>query len=299
MIIAISFYSLGLSVSSSSFTVPFMQISLGFSPCPNDTFIFDALLHGKVDTEGLAFIPVIEDVEALNQRAFAGEIAVTKLSYHAFAYLTDRYTLLDAGSALGNNCGPLLIAKAPMDPAAIDAARIAIPGRMTTANFLLSLAFPAARNKQETLFSAIETAVLSGQVDAGLIIHENRFTYEKLGLVKILDLGEYWESTTGLPIPLGGIVVHRDLPPEVQQQINRVLRRSVEYAFEHPADTMPFVRQYSQAMDEAVMKAHIDLYVSHYTVDLGETGRAAVRQMFRIAREQAIIPAHREDFFLN
>ena len=276
-----------------------MQISLGFSPCPNDTFIFDALLHGKVDTEGLEFMPVIEDVEALNQHAFAGDIAVTKLSYHAFAYLTERYALLDAGSALGNNCGPLLVAKAPMDRAAIDAARIAIPGKMTTANFLLSLAYPAAHNKEETLFSDIETAVLSGRVDAGLIIHENRFTYEKLGLVKLLDLGEYWETTTGLPIPLGGIVVHRDLPPEVQQQVNRVLRRSVEYAFDYPALTMPFVRKHSQAMDEAVMKAHIDLYVSHYTVDLGETGRAAVRQMFRIAREQAIIPAYREDFFLN
>ena len=276
-----------------------MQLSLGFSPCPNDTFIFDALLHGKVDTEGLEFLPVLEDVDALNQRAFAGDIAVTKLSYHAFAYLTDRYVLLDAGSALGNRCGPLLIAGTPLDDAAINAARIAIPGRMTTANFLLSLAYPAAHDKQPMLFSEIETAVLQGQADAGLIIHENRFTYADLGLVKLIDLGEYWETTTGLPIPLGGIVVHRDLPPEVQQKVNRVLRRSVAYAFDYPADAMPFVRAHAQSMDDAVMQAHIDLYVSPYTLDLGETGRAAVRQMFRLGRERAAIPAYREDFFLN
>ncbi len=276
-----------------------MQLSLGFSPCPNDTFIFDALLHGKVDTEGLEFIPFIADVEALNQRAFAGDIAVTKLSYHAFAHLTDQYALLDAGSALGNNCGPLLVAKTPLDQAAIEAARIAIPGKMTTANFLLSLAYPAARDKQETLFSDIENAVLSGRADAGLLIHENRFTYQDLGLVKLVDLGEYWETTTGLPIPLGGIVVHRDLPPDIQQRVNRVMRRSVAYAFEYPQDVMPFVRQHAQAMEEAVMKAHIDLYVSHYTLDLGEAGRAAVHQMFRLAREQGVIPAYREDFFVN
>ncbi len=276
-----------------------MELSLGFSPCPNDTFIFDAMLHDKVDTEGLTFLPVIEDVEALNQHAFAGNIAITKLSYHAFAHLTDRYALLDAGSALGNGCGPLLIAKTPLDADKINKGRIAIPGVMTTANFLLSLAYPAAKNKQETLFSEIENAVLTDEVDAGLIIHENRFTYAAKGLVKLLDLGEYWETTTGLPIPLGGIVVHRNLPEEVQQKVNRVLRRSVEYAFEHPADTMSFVRKYSQAMDEAVMKAHIDLYVTHYTVDLGETGRAAVRQMFELARTRELIPMYREDFFLN
>jgi len=252
-----------------------------------------------VDNEGLTFLRVMEDVEALNQRAFAGDIAVTKLSYHAFAHLTDRYALLDAGSALGNRCGPLLIAKTPLDAAAINAARIAIPGQMTTANFLLSLAYPGAQTKQEILFSDIEAAVLSGEVDAGVIIHENRFTYAEKGLVQLLDLGDYWETTTGLPIPLGGIVVHRDLPEEVQQRVNRVLRRSVEYALEHPAEAMPFVRAHAQAMDETVMKAHIDLYVSHYTVDLGETGRAAVRQMFRLARAQGLIPIYREDFFLN
>ena len=257
------------------------------------------MLHGKVDTEGLAFEVFMEDVEALNRRAFAGEIAITKLSYHAFAWLTDRYALLDAGSALGNNCGPLLIARQPMRDAEIESAHIAIPGKMTTANFLLSLAYPNARDKQEVLFSEIENAVLEGKVGAGLIIHENRFTYQQKGLVKLLDLGEYWETTTGLPIPLGGIVVNKDLPLEIQQKVNRVLRRSVEYAFEHPADVMPFVRQHAQEMDEAVMRAHIDLYVTSYTIDLGEKGRDAVRQMFQIARGKEVIPTYKENFFIN
>lgn len=275
------------------------QLTLGFSPCPNDTFIFDAMLHGKVDTEGIDFEVFMEDVEALNRRAFAGAVDVTKLSYHAFAYLTERFALLDAGSALGNNCGPLLVARARMDEAAVAAARIAIPGKMTTANFLLSLAYPDARNRQETLFSDIEDAVLDGRADAGLIIHENRFTYAKKGLVKLADLGEYWETTTGLPIPLGGIVVRRDLPADIQQKVNRVMRRSVEYAFAHPGDVMPFVRRHAQAMEDAVMKAHIDLYVTDYTADLGERGRLAVAEMFRIAREKGVIPAHAEKIFIN
>ncbi len=276
-----------------------MRYSIGFSPCPNDTFIFDAMLHGKVDTEGLEFEVFMEDVEALNRRAFAGELAITKLSYHAFAHLTEQYVLLDAGSALGNNCGPLLIAKKPLTEAEVNAARIAIPGKMTTANFLLSMAFPAAKNKTEVLFSDVEDAVLENRADAGLIIHENRFTYQQKGLVKIMDLGEHWEQTTGLPIPLGGIVVQRSLPAEDQAKINRVMRRSVEYAFAHPSEVMPFVRAHAQAMDDAVMQAHIDLYVSQFTVDLGTRGRAAILEMFRIAEAQQIIPNYDKNIFLN
>lgn len=276
-----------------------MRYSIGFSPCPNDTFIFDAMLHGKVDTEGLEFEVFMEDVEALNRRAFAGELAITKLSYHAFAHLTEQYALLDAGSALGNNCGPLLIAKKPLTEAEVNAARIAIPGKMTTANFLLSMAFPAAKNKTEVLFSDVEDAVLENRADAGLIIHENRFTYQQKGLVKIMDLGEHWEQTTGLPIPLGGIVVQRSLPAEDQAKINRVMRRSVEYAFAHPSEVMPFVRAHAQAMDDAVMQAHIDLYVSQFTVDLGTRGRAAILEMFRIAEAQQIIPNYDKNIFLN
>lgn len=275
------------------------KLTLGFSPCPNDTFIFDAMIHGKVDTEGIEFEVVMEDVEALNRRAFAGDIAITKLSYHAFAHLTDRYVLLDAGSALGNNCGPLLVAAQPLNDEQINTGPIAIPGKMTTANFLLSLAYPSARNKIETLFSDIEDAVLRGDAVAGLIIHENRFTYQQKGLVKLLDLGEYWETTTGLPIPLGGIVVHRGLPQETQRRINRIMRRSVEYAFENPQDVMPYVRNYAQAMDDAVMRAHIELYVTQFTADLGREGRNAVEAMFKLAKDKKIIPAVPADLFIK
>ena len=275
------------------------HLTLGFSPCPNDTFIFDALVHQKVDTEGLTFEVLMEDVEALNRHAFAGDIDVTKLSYHAFAHLTHRYALLDAGSALGNQCGPLLVAKTPMSNEAIQAAHIAIPGKMTTANFLLGLAFPEAQNKTPFLFSDIENAVLDGRADAGLIIHENRFTYQEKGLVKLMDLGEYWEQSTGLPIPLGGIVVRRDLPLETQQRVNRALRRSVEYAFAHRDDVMPFVRCHAQAMEDVVMQAHIELYVNQYTIDLGEAGKKAVHEMMRIAVEKGLIPEIQQDLFIG
>lgn len=241
----------------------------------------------------------MEDVEALNRHAFAGDIDVTKLSYHAFAHLTHRYALLDAGSALGNQCGPLLVAKTPMSTEAIQAAHIAIPGKMTTANFLLGLAFPEAQNKTPFLFSDIENAVLDGRADAGLIIHENRFTYQEKGLVKLMDLGEYWEQSTGLPIPLGGIVVRRDLPLETQQRVNRALRRSVEYAFAHRDDVMPFVRCHAQAMEDVVMQAHIELYVNQYTIDLGEAGKKAVHEMMRIAVEKGLIPEIQQDLFIG
>lgn len=276
-----------------------MKLSLGFSPCPNDTFIFDAMIHQKIDTEGLEFEVVMTDVEALNQRAFAQNLDITKLSYHAFAYLTEPYTLLDAGSALGNNCGPLLIAKKPMSEEAIINGKIAIPGKFTTANFLLGIAYPQAQNKIETLFSNIEYAVLNGDVDAGLIIHENRFTYQDKGLIKLMDLGEFWETTTGMPIPLGGIVIKRRLPYDIQHKVNRVLQRSVQFAFDHPKSSLEFVKAHSQEMEEAVMYQHIALYVNNYTVDLGEKGRAAVQHLFEVAMEKQLIPAIQYNIFLS
>src|SRR5258705_752034 len=212
-----------------------MTLTLAFSPCPNDCFMFDAIVSRRIDLDGLEFDVRLADVEALNKAAFAGDIDVTKLSYHAYAYCAGNYVLLDAGSALGRNCGPLLISKRAiaLDEAKAGKLRIAIPGKFTTANFLLGLAFPNAQDRTELLFSEIESAVLSGEFDAGLIIHENRFTYAAKGLKKIVDLGEFWESETGAPIPLGGIVAKRSLPDEVQQTVNRLLRRSVEYAFAH------------------------------------------------------------------
>jgi 1,4-dihydroxy-6-naphthoate synthase len=275
-----------------------MKLSLGFSPCPNDTYIFDAMVHGKIDTEGLAFDMVLGDVEMLNQRAFAGELDITKLSYHAVAYLTDTYRLLDAGSALGNNCGPLLIAKNAKSREVIASSTIAIPGKYTTANFLLSYAFPEVQHKIEMVFSDIEDAVLAGDVAAGLIIHENRFTYAQKGLVKVLDLGEHWESTTGMPIPLGGIAIRRDLPIDVQHKVNRVLQRSVQFAFAHPSAALPFVRAHAQEMDEAVMYQHIALYVNDYTLHLGERGRAAVQHLFDVVARQQIVPPRQQALFL-
>lgn len=276
-----------------------MKLTLGFSPCPNDTFIFDAMIHGKIDTEGIDFLPVIADVEELNQQAFAKELDITKLSYHAFAFLLKNYALLDAGSALGNNVGPLLIAKAPMEKEAVRKTRIAIPGKYTTANFLLSLAYPEAQNKEEMLFSDIEDAVLSGKADAGLIIHENRFTYQEKGLVKLRDLGEYWESTTHMPIPLGGIVASRTLPPTVLQAVNRIMARSVAFAMNHPEEPKPFVRQHAQEMDEEVMYKHINLYVNEYTRSLGIKGRQAVQRLFDIATAKGVIPAQQVSIFVD
>ena len=278
-----------------------MTLSLGFSPCPNDCFMFDAIVNRRIDLEGLEFSVRLADVEALNEAAFAGAADVTKLSYHAYAYCTDAYVLLDAGSALGRNCGPLLISKREISQREIaeGGLRIAIPGKYTTANFLLGLAFPNARDKTPLLFSAIEPALLNGEFDAGLIIHENRFTYEAKGLKKIIDLGEFWEAETGAPIPLGGIVIKRGLPDEVKQSVNRVLRRSVEYAFAHRDASLPFVREHAQEMSEEVMYQHIDLYVNEYSVDLGEEGRRAVRLLFERAQASTIIAAVNEPLFLS
>ena len=273
-----------------------MKLSLGFSPCPNDTFIFDAMVHGKIDTEGLEFEVRMEDVEALNKAAFDRSIDITKLSYHAFAHLTEDFTLLQSGSALGNNCGPLLVAREKLPKQQWERLRIAIPGKMTTANFLLGLVLPKAEGEVEMLFSDIEDAVVGGEVDAGLIIHENRFTYRDKGLVKLIDLGEYWETQTGLPIPLGGIVMRSNLPPEIKDKVQRVMHRSVVYAFDHPEDVLGFVKEHAQAMEEPVMKAHIDLYVNEYTVELGATGQQAIKELFRQASRKGLIPSFRENF---
>ena len=278
-----------------------MTLTLGFSPCPNDCFMFDAMVHGRIDCEGLDFSVRMADIEALNASAFAGEADITKLSFHAYAHCADNYVLLDAGSALGRNCGPLLISRRAIstDEVAAGQLRIAIPGKYTTANFLLGLAFPDATNKTECLFSEIEEVLLDGTFDAGLIIHENRFTYEEKGLKKIIDLGEYWESETGAAIPLGGIVINRRWPDDMRQRVNRVMRRSVEYAFAHRGASLPFVRAHAQAMSDDVMYKHIDLYVNDYSVDLGADGRRAVEVLFDRARTAGIIPTMREGLFLG
>jgi 1,4-dihydroxy-6-naphthoate synthase len=278
-----------------------VTLSLGFSPCPNDCFMFDAIVNRRVDLEGLDFSVRLADVEALNNAAFAGDTDVTKLSYHAYAHCLGDYVLLDAGSALGRNCGPLLISKREIarEEVAAGALRIAIPGKYTTANFLLGLAFPRAQDKTALVFSAIEAALLDERFDAGLIIHENRFTYEARGLKKIVDLGEYWESETGAPIPLGGIVIKRSLPDEIKARVNRVLRRSVEHAFAHRSASLDYVRAHAQEMDEDVMYRHIDLYVNQYSVDLGVEGRRAVALLFDRAVATGVIPPAPKSLFLE
>jgi 1,4-dihydroxy-6-naphthoate synthase len=278
-----------------------MKLTLGFSPCPNDCFMFDAIVNRRIDLEGLEFDVHLADIERLNAGALAGTADVTKLSYHAYAYCLDRYVLLDSGSALGRNCGPLLISKRPIDEAEVGRGdlKIAIPGRYTTANFLLGLAFPQARHTTEMLFSDIEPMLLAGRFDAGVIIHENRFTYESKGLRKILDLGAFWERETRAPIPLGGIVARRTLPDAVKQIVNRVIRRSVEYAFAHRSASLPYVRAHAQEMSEDVMYKHIDLYVNEFSVDLGAEGRRAVQTLFDRAVAVGVIPASGDPLFLS
>lgn len=275
------------------------KISLGFSTCPNDTYIFDAMVHQKVDTEGLEFDVVLGDVEELNTKALNNELDVTKISYHAFSKIAHNYLLLDSGSALGYKNGPLLISKHKVYPDELKDVKIAIPGLNTTANLLFSIAFPESKNKKEYLFSDIEEAVLSNEVDAGLIIHENRFTYEKKGLKKIIDLGEYWEEKTGLPIPLGGIAVNRKLDKEIQLKINRVLKRSVEFAFENPKSAYPYIKQYAQEMDEEVMYKHIELYVNDFSRELGVDGRKAIEVLYTKAVELGVLPKMQKEIFLT
>jgi len=276
-----------------------MNLSLGFSTCPNDTFIFDAMVHKKVDTEGLEFDLILADVEELNRNAFAGNIDITKLSYHAFAYVANNYKLLTSGSALGYKNGPLLIGKRKIYRDEVFDLKIAIPGKYTTANLLFSIVFPTVKEKKEYLFSDIEMAILDGEVDAGVIIHENRFTFEKKGLKKIIDLGEDWEEKTKNPIPLGGIVIRRNFDLETQLKVNRVLKRSVEFALAHPNSSYGFVKNYAQELNDEVIQKHIGLYVNNFTVDLGETGKNAVTTLFKRAVNEMIINEFEHDIFVG
>lgn len=267
------------------------KLTLGYSPCPNDCFIFDALVHNKIDTEGLEFDVQLEDVETLNQKALTAQLDITKLSFHAYAKVLEKYILLRSGSALGFNCGPLLVKNSKLNSQDLKEEDwvVAIPGELTTANFLLSVAYPKIRNKKVMLFSEIEDAVLKGKVDAGLIIHESRFTYIERGLEKIADLGEFWENLIQAPIPLGGIVMKRSSNEVLQKKVNRLIKKSVEYAFKNPESSMPYVKQHAQEMSEEVMKKHIALYVNEFSIDLGETGTHAVNLLFNKAIEQGVI----------
>ena len=274
-------------------------LSLGFSPCPNDTFIFHALVKGIVEAPGFAFRERLEDVETLNRLAGEAALDVTKVSYGAIPHLVRDYVLLRSGGALGRGCGPLVVAREPFTAEELATKRIAIPGRNTTANLLLRLYAPGAAPGIERVYSEIMPAVERGEVDAGLIIHESRFTYPRHGLVKVVDLGEWWEATTGLPIPLGGILARRALGEDVIRAIDDAIRRSVEHAFAHPESWRDYVRAHAQEMDEAVQRKHIDLYVNRFTADLGDEGMRAIHELFTRARAAGIVSSDVPSPFLG
>jgi 1,4-dihydroxy-6-naphthoate synthase len=264
-----------------------MKLSLGFSPCPNDTFIFDALVNKKIDTDGFEFDTVLADVETLNQWAFEGKLDITKLSFPAFFKSVENYTLLSAGSAIGKGVGPLLISDAQQEITTeeINQASIALPGINTTANLLFSFAYPEAKDKRFMIFSDIESALVNKEVDFGVIIHENRFTYQQKGLQKIKDLGEFWEEKMNLPVPLGGIAINQAVKRSAALKVNELIRSSLEFAFKNYPLITAYVKQHSQEMSEEVMRQHIDLYVNKYTLDLGDEGKLAIESLHQVFLE--------------
>ncbi|MCX6271745.1 MAG: 1,4-dihydroxy-6-naphthoate synthase [Bacteroidetes bacterium] len=272
---------------------------LGFSPCPNDTFIFDALVNHRIDGEGFEFEMYIADVEELNKRTLLGVAEVSKVSFHTYLHVYQQYVLLNSGSALGRGCGPLIIGKEDVRGDRLSEKTIAIPGENTTASLLLGFAFPDLKMKEIILFSDIEQAVLDGRTDLGLIIHESRFTYEQKGLKKIADLGEIWEKRTGNPIPLGGIIAKRSLGTAALQKIDRLIRKSLEYSYQYPEEGWPYIKSLAQETDDEVIRQHIGLYVNEFTLDLGTEGKAAVEALFDYAYWAGIIAEKPGDLFLR
>ncbi len=269
----------------------YRALSLGYSPCPNDTFIFYALVHGKIDCQGLRFKEVLLDVETLNQKARDAELDITKVSYHAYGYLRDRYSLLRSGGAMGRGCGPLVVSREQTDTDRLRGKKVAIPGKLTTAYLLLRLYDPAlAANAVEMPFDRIMSAVQDGSVDAGLIIHESRFTFPSYGLSRIMDLGEWWEEETGLPIPLGCIIARKALGRDLALRIDCLVRKSVEYAFTHREETKGYIKAHSQEMGDDVIERHIGLYVNQFSLDPGEEGLRAIDELMKRAEEKGIIP---------
>ncbi len=275
-------------------------LSLGYSPCPNDTYIFYALTHNKLALPGLELAPpLLEDVETLNLWAMEKKLDITKLSFHALGHVLDEYCVLSAGSALGRGCGPLLVAKPGFDPADLKNAKIAIPGRLTTANLLFRMYAPSATDLSEFRFDTIMDAVINGDVDAGVIIHESRFTYADQGLACLQDLGQWWEETSGYPIPLGCIAAKRSLGKKRIEQIDQAIHDSIVWADEHPNECLPYIQEYAQEMDKKVMQSHIGLYVNDYSKDLGIEGMAAIESFLRLGREAGILPGFSQEIKLQ
>lgn len=277
-----------------------MTLTLGFSPCPNDTFIFDALVNNKIDTGGLTFDVILEDVQTLNAWALQEKLDITKLSYGVLPLVLQKYIVLNSGSALGSGVGPLLIKNEKLRIKNVEEHLIAIPGENTTAHLLFSLAYPNAKNKIFLRYDEIENFVLEDR-GLGVIIHENRFTYADKGLQKITDLGDYWEKETGKSIPLGGIVIKRSIETKIKLQVDNLIRESIEYAYKNNyEDLTDYVKKHSQEMSEAVMRKHIDLYVNDYSINLGEAGKDAVQKLLSVY--QSLHPDYEitaTDIFLN
>jgi 1,4-dihydroxy-6-naphthoate synthase len=267
------------------------MLSLAISPCPNDTFIFDPIIHKRIDLEGLNFNVRLHDVETLNTMAMAGGTDMIKVSFFTYLMLQQNFVLLDSGSAMGFGSGPLLISKKDYTLEDMPGLTVAIPGQFTTAHMLFRIATPGVKKKVFMVFSEIESAILSGKVDAGVIIHENRFTYGERGLKKILDLGTYWEQLTGSPVPLGGIIARKGLGYNVINKLNRIMFRSVDYAMKNPSECMPFVKEHAQEMNEDVMEKHIRMYVNENTLSLGTGGKVAIAKLQQIATDRGLITA--------
>ncbi|MEO6546505.1 MAG: 1,4-dihydroxy-6-naphthoate synthase [Ferruginibacter sp.] len=258
-----------------------MKLTLGFSPCPNDTFIFDALVNKKIDTGGIEFEVILEDVQTLNRWAIEGRLAITKLSYGVLPLVLNKYVVLNSGSALGKGVGPLLITGMDSENEFDEESVVAIPGQNTTAHLLFSMAYPNAKNKVFLRYDEIENFVLANK-GAGVIIHENRFTYQDKGLKKITDLGYYWEKTTGQSIPLGGIVIKKELDKTIQHTIDKLIKKSIGCAFAAYPVLSDYIRIHSQEMSEDVMRQHINLYVNEYSLALGNTGKEAILTLLNI-----------------
>ena len=277
-----------------------MQLTLGFSPCPNDTFIFDALVNKKIDTEGFDFEVVLDDVQTLNTWALEGRLDMSKISYGVLPLIMNEYVMLNSGGALGQGVGPLLIAKNEIkDLSIVDHFSIAVPGVNTTANMLFSFAFPNAKNKKFFVFDRIMDAVLNEEVDAGVIIHESRFTYMDRGLINLMDLGDYWEQQTDAPIPLGGIIIKRSFDMGVQQKLQRLIKLSIEYSLKNYPEISSYVSAHSHELSEDVMRKHIDLYVNNFSIDLKDKGRDAVKKFLEVyANSNAAKAVNTNDIFV-
>ena len=277
------------------------ELTLGYSPCPNDTFIFYAMIHGKIDTDGLKFKESLLDVETLNQRALNAELDLTKISYHAFGHMREKYALLRSGSALGRGCGPIVVSKDKYTMEELRNKKIAFPGKLTTASLLLQLYDPAFANSSNLIimpFDEIMDAVANGDVDAGVIIHESRFTYVSYGLSRVIDLGQWWEKETGLPIPLGGILAKRELGRELILKVEDLLRQSIEYSYNNRFEPMGYIKEHSQELSDGVIKDHINLYVNNFTIDIGDEGEKAVVELFSRAEDAGIIPKSEQSLFI-